>query len=85
MTAAEAFYGRFQELSRTNPPDLIKHLSDVERTAVKKECLEDSQGTVRIPAQRVYEFIFQDGSRLRVVMVRRYRDRYRWTDARIIN
>lgn len=28
-------------------PDLIKHLSDVERTAVKKECLEDSQGTVR--------------------------------------
>jgi len=51
MTAAAAFYGRFQELSRTNPPDLIKHFSDVERTAVKKECLEDSQGAVRAPGR----------------------------------
>jgi len=63
----------------------MKHLSDVERTAVKKDCLEDSQGTVRTSAKKVYEFTFQDGSRLHVVMVRRHRDRYRWTDARIIN
>lgn len=74
MTVAEAFYGRFQELSRTNPPDLTKHLGDAERTAVRKDCLEDTQGTLHTPAKRIYEFSFHDGSRLRIVMVRRNRD-----------
>lgn len=83
---AEAIHGRFEELTRTNPPDLVKHLSDAETFAVNKNWIEDSPVTKPVPGRKIFDLTFHDGSKLRVTMVRRYRkdSSFQWEYADVI-
>ena len=85
-TSAEYYKVRFEELSETNPPDLVKHLADAERFAVKKNLIEDEPVTKRIPGRIIFDLTFHDGSTLRVTKIRRYRkdSSFRWEYAQVI-
>ena len=84
MTIAETAHARFEELQRTYPADLSKHLKDIERLAVKRRIVEDRPPTRAAPGLRVLELEFDDGSKLRVELTKRYRETYRWTSCRVL-
>ena len=86
---AKAAHKRFEELERTYPADLSKHLKDLERLAVKNRIVEDRQairGTM--PGSRVQELEFSDGSKLRIgltkIKIKGKGDAYRWTGCRVL-
>ena len=83
MTTAEGVRARFEELLKTNPPDLFKYRTDLDLLAVERTPVEDSLLSPIDPLRRVYDLTFEDGSVIRLTLTRRCGGPYQWRFAEV--
>ena len=84
MTLAEAARARFEELERTNPADLSRHLKNTVRLAIKTTIVEERRATRAAPGMRVVTLEFPDASRLRIDQIKKFRETFRWTGCDVL-